>query len=85
MALVYGKYHLYGQADGLEHGVSTNTISAQLFKIPTKICSRYFHPCIWLITLQITFASSLDPDQDWQIVGPEQDPKPFHTLIVFLK
>ena len=35
--------------------------------------------------LQITFAISLDPDQDWLNVGPEQDPKLFDTLIVFLK
>ena len=33
----------------------------------------------------MTYANSLDPDQDWQNVGPELDPKPFETLIVFLK
>ena len=34
--------------------------------------------------LQITFANSLDPDQDQQNVSPDLDPK-FNTLVVFLK
>ena len=35
----------------------------------------------WLL---ITFANSLDPDQDWQNVGPDLDPNCL-SLIVFLK
>ena len=35
--------------------------------------------------LLITFANSLDPDQDLQKVGPDLDPNLFDTLIVFLK
>ena len=35
--------------------------------------------------LLITFANSLDPDQDQQDVGPDLDPKLFDSLIVFLK
>ena len=38
---------------------------------------------IWF--LLITFANSLDPDQDRQNVGPDLDPKLFNTLIVFMK
>ena len=33
----------------------------------------------------ITFANSLDPDQDLQNVSPDLDPSLFDTLIVFLK
>ena len=35
--------------------------------------------------LLISFATSLDPDQDQQNVGPDLDPKLFDTLKVFLK
>ena len=35
--------------------------------------------------LLITFANSLDPDQDRQNVGPDLDPKPFDNQIMFLK
>ena len=34
--------------------------------------------------LLITFANSLDPDQDRQNVGPDEAPKLFDTLIVLL-
>ena len=34
--------------------------------------------------LLITFANSLDPDQDRQNVGPDMKPKPLDTLIVFM-
>ena len=33
----------------------------------------------------ITYANSLDPDQDRHSVGPDLDPKLFDTLIVLLK
>ena len=37
-------------------------------------------------SLLITFANSLDRDQDQRSIGPDVDPsKPFDTLIVFLK
>ena len=35
--------------------------------------------------LLITFANSIDPDQDQQNVVPDLDPKLFDILIVFLK
>ena len=35
--------------------------------------------------LLLTFASSLDPDQAQQNVGPDLDPNLFDTLMVFLK
>ena len=35
--------------------------------------------------LLISFANSLDPDQDRQYVGPDQDPNCLNALIVFLK
>ena len=38
-----------------------------------------------IFRLLLTFANSLDPDQDQQYVGPDLDPKLFDSLIEFLK
>ena len=35
--------------------------------------------------LLITFASSMDPDQGIQNIGPDLDPNCFDTLMIFLK
>ena len=45
---------------------------------------NFFHASIDFGLLLITFANSLDPDQDQQNVGPDLDPNSW-TLMVFLK
>ena len=44
-----------------------------------------FLACSDFCCLLITFANSLDTDQDRQNVGPDLDPNYFYILIVFLK
>ena len=44
------------------------------------------NPCnVSFCRLLTTFANSLDPDLNQSNVGPDLDPNPFDTLIVFLE